>query len=217
VRANRKRHLFFDLDGTLMDPAQGIVGSVRHALREIGAPVPEFDALRWVIGPPLRGSFEQLLCGTARVEEALELYRARYRGGAMFDATLYEGIGEALAGLRADDRLLLVTSKPHVMARPILAHFELDRHFSAVYGSELDGRFDDKGELIGHILAAEAIEPSEALMIGDRKFDVLGAARHGIATIGVLWGHGGEAELSAAGAAALCARPADLALLIARS
>jgi len=209
--------VFLDLDGTLTDPAQGIIGSVRYALAALGAEVPDFEVLRWVIGPPLRPSFEKLLGGKERVEEAIGLYRARYQGGAMFEAVTYAGIPEMLSSLVAGGyALVLATSKPHVMARPILAHFELDRHFAVVHGAELDGRHDDKGDLIGHILATQHIDPSDAIMVGDRKYDVAGAARHGIATIGALWGHGGEAELTEAGAAALCERPGDLPLLVHR-
>ncbi len=210
-----KRHIFFDLDGTLMDPAQGIIGSVRHALQELGAEVPEYEALRRLIGPPLRPSFEGLLGGKERVEQAIELYRARYRGGAMFEAEPYAGIPDVLASLAVDHTLLVATSKAHAFARPILAHFELDRHFTAIHGAELDGTRDDKGELIAHMLETRRIDPATVLMVGDRKYDVLGAARHGIATIGVLWGHGDEAELKAAGAAKLCRHPSDLPRLVA--
>jgi phosphoglycolate phosphatase len=215
ARATPTRHVLFDLDGTITDPARGLIGSVRYALEELGTEAPDFEALRWVIGPPLRSSFERLLGGMERVEEAIELYRFRYRGGAMFEATLYAGISDAIALLAAKGyRLLLATSKAHVFARPILAHFALDRHFAAIHGSELDGRNDDKGELIGHIMACERIDPTHAIMVGDRKYDVEGAGRHGIATIGALWGHGGERELTLAGAAALCRHPEDLTDLI---
>jgi phosphoglycolate phosphatase len=210
------RHLLFDLDGTITDPAKGIIGSVIHALETLGVEAPRFEALHWTIGPPLRASFRRLLGGEARVEEALKIYRSRYRDGAMFEATLYAGIAQVIAALaREGYSLVLATSKAHVFARPILAHFALDQHFAAIHGAELDGRHDDKGELIGHILETEHIDPARALMIGDREYDVKGAARHGIATVGVLWGHGGEAELSAAGAVALCRRPQDLRDLIA--
>jgi phosphoglycolate phosphatase len=209
------RYVFFDLDGTITDPAQGIIGSVRYALEALGAEAPDFEVLHWVIGPPLRSSFRRLLGGEERVEEALELYRRRYRSGAMFEATLYAGISDAIASLDARGYiLLLATSKPHVFARPILTHFALDRHFAAIHGSELDGRHDDKGELIGHILKSERIDPARAVMVGDREYDVKGAAHHGIATIGALWGHGGEMELTAAGAALLCRQPEDLFDLI---
>jgi phosphoglycolate phosphatase len=204
-----------DLDGTITDPARGIIGSVQHALRELGAVVPDFEALYWVIGPPLRPTFKQLLGGEERVEEAIGHYRSRYRGGGMFEALLYAGIAEALRALAAEGYALrLATSKAHVFARPILAHFEVDAHFTTIHGSELDGRNDDKGDLISHILRTDHIDAADAIMVGDRKYDVAGAARHGIPTIGALWGHGGAAELRAAGAAALCQRPQDLPALV---
>jgi len=212
-----RRHVLLDLDGTIAEPAQGIIGSVQYALREIGAPVPDFATLHWVIGPPLRASFKELLGGRERVEEALTLYRSRYQGGAMFEAQLYEGIADAVRALEADGYALrLATSKAHVFARPILEHFGLAPHFAAIHGSELDGRNDDKGDLIGHILEVDGIAPADAIMVGDRKYDVAGAARHGIATIGALWGHGGAAELTEAAALVLCERPSDLPALVRR-
>ena len=206
----RRRYLLFDLDGTIIDPAPGIIGSVRETLRELGAEVPDVGELRFVIGPPLRASFERLLGGTERVEQAVSLYRDRYGAGAMLDASPYDGIAEALRALGQRYALLVATSKPYVFAKPILCHFKLERLFTAIHGAELDGRRDDKGELIGHLLESEGLEPRQTLMVGDRSYDVLGAARHGISTIGVLWGHGSKAELEAAGAAALCQRPNEL-------
>ena len=211
----QRRHLLFDLDGTITDPAPGIIGSVIHALETLGVEAPQFESLHWTIGPPLRASFRRLLGGDERVEEALAIYRSRYRDGAMFEATLYEGVAEAISALAKDGyTLVLATSKPHVFARSILAHFALAQHFAAIHGAELDGRHDDKGQLIGHILKVEQVDPASALMIGDREYDVRGAARHGISTIGALWGHGGEAELRAAGAVALCRSPASLPDLV---
>lgn len=205
-------HVLFDLDGTMTDPKSGIIGSFRNALIEMALPAPPVEELTWVIGPALRLSFPQLGVPQHRVEEALEHYRRFYGAGAMFDALVYSGIPETLARLRsAGAQLIVATAKPHVMAKPILAHFGLDAHFHAVHGPELDGTRDDKGDLIAHILETEGVDPARAVMIGDRKHDILAARRHDMASIGVLWGYGGEAELRAAGAGAICAAPADLA------
>jgi phosphoglycolate phosphatase len=207
--------ILIDLDGTLTDPAPGIIGSCRYALQRLGQDVPEPESLGWIIGPPLRDSFARLLTGSATPEAALALYRERYRAGGMLEATLYAGIVPMLESLhRITPRLILCTSKPHVFARPILAHFGLAPFFTAVYGAELDGRHDDKGDLIAHLLEEESIDPAHACMIGDRLFDVRGAGRHGIPTIGALWGYGGEAELREAGAVSLCATPSDVPVAI---
>jgi phosphoglycolate phosphatase len=203
--------MLVDLDGALTDPAPGIVGSCRYALEAMGCVPPQASDLRWIIGPPLRESFKELLGRGRDPEEALRHYRSRYSVEGLFEATVYDGVPDALTDLRgAGLALFLCTSKPKVYAERILRHFNLDRWFDGVYGAELDGRFDDKGDLIAHLLDAEGLRASDVCMLGDRKHDVLAARRHGAPTIGALWGYGGEAELRAAGAAALCASPKDI-------
>lgn len=202
--------LLVDLDGTLTEPAPGIIGSVRWALSEIGvAPAPD-DDLRWIIGPPIRGSFARIGVAPEDIERTVSLYRERYVGGAMFDATVHHGVREALAELKRDGaRLYVCTSKAHAYAGRIVAHFGFSDLFDHVYGSELDGARDDKGDLIAYILAQQGIAPERAVMIGDTPFDVLGARRNGVACVGVTWGHG-EDCLAQAKPAAICAHPGDL-------
>lgn len=194
--------LLLDLDGTLVDSAPGILASMRSAVAQLGAPVPEATNLDWVIGPPIRDVFRQLLGGRAHPEEALRLYRQRYSELGLYEALVYPGVIDALAHHQARGaRLYICTSKARVFAERLADHFGLSPYLSGVYGSELDGRREDKAELIGHILATEGLDAGDACMVGDRLHDVHGAARHGIPTIGVCWGFGGRAELEAAGAA----------------
>jgi phosphoglycolate phosphatase len=201
-----------DLDGTLVDPKPGLVGSVQYALRQLGQPVPATEELLWLIGPPFRVSFPKLLGRADLTEQAISYYRESYFSGGMYDAIVYPGVAEALDGLAAAGcRLFVATSKPHHYARPILEHFGLARRFSAIHGPELDGTNDHKADLIAHIVAREGVDPARAVMIGDREFDVLAAARNGIPAIGVTWGYGSRAELEAAGAASLCEAPGGLA------
>lgn len=208
--------ILIDLDGTVHDPAPGIIGSVQFALRELGLPVPAVPDLHWVIGPPLRVVFPQLGVKAEDVEQAVGLYRVNYRNGAMYDAVVYDGIPAALDDLRGlGARLVMCTSKPHAFAKPIMERFGLSDRFAAIHGAELDGTRDDKADLIAHIIAEEGVNPRRAVMIGDRKYDCLGAGRHGIPTIGVLWGYGSADELREHGAAQLAEQPADLGRLAA--
>jgi len=203
--------LLIDLDGTLTDPAEGIVGSFRHALERLGLFAPPAAELGWIIGPPLRYSFHFVSEGKADPEAAVEMYRARYGVDGLFQATVYQGVPEALAELNAAGaRLILCTAKPAPYAERILRHFALDHHFEAAYGAGLDGTYEDKGDLIARILRERRFGPSDCCMLGDRKHDVIAAARHEIPTIGALWGYGVEGELSAAGAATLCRSPAEI-------
>ncbi len=212
MTAQTKRSvLLVDLDGTLTDPAEGIVGSFRYALDAMGRAAPPAAELTWIIGPPLRRSFAEMLGGTEAAEAALEQYRRRYGTVGLFEAFVHDGVPATLEAIRAAGaRLVLCTSKPAVYATRILERFDLARYFDAAYGADLDGRLEDKGELIAHILAEQRISPKDCAMWGDRKHDVIGASRNGLPAIGALWGYGGEAELSAAGAAVLCARPQDV-------
>ena len=203
--------ILLDLDGTLIDPAPGILGCCRQALEALGCPAPPEADLRWVIGPPIRESFSRLLDGRGDPEEAVRLYRARYGETGLFDAAVYPGVTGALAALRARGlTLLLCTSKARPFAERIVQHFGLAPYLAGVYGAELDGRLDDKGDLIAHLLATEGVAPEAACMVGDREHDMRAAARHGMARIGVLWGYGDAAELRGAGASVLIASPDEL-------
>jgi phosphoglycolate phosphatase len=205
--------ILFDLDGTLTNPFEGITLSIRHALKELGAHVPEQKELLWCIGPPLRTSFPKLL-GTdepARIEEAIALYRERFASVGLFENTRYDGVLEMLRALKEDGRKLFVaTSKPRVYAERIVERFELAPFFTRVYGAELDGRFDHKKTLIAHLIAEEHLEPATTLMVGDREHDVVGARASGIRTVGVTYGYGTHAELAYAGAEEIVASPGEV-------
>jgi phosphoglycolate phosphatase len=209
--------LFFDLDGTLTDPREGIVGSIRHALAELDVAAPSNDELSRWIGPPLHESFRFVL-GAKRatsLPRALELYRERFASVGMFENKVYPGIPEALAALGAAGfRLWVVTSKPSVFAAPILEHFALTRYFAGVYGAELSGERSDKAELIAHVLRTEGILAAQATMIGDRKHDIVGARKNGVRALGVLWGYGTRAELEGAGADGLFENVAELVTFV---
>jgi phosphoglycolate phosphatase len=207
--------IFFDLDGTLTDPKIGITGSIQYALGRLGVPVPTQDELTWCIGPPLRASFVALLGGEDDADRGVELYRERFGTIGLFENTLYDGIVPVLAALHGSGRQLFVaTSKPHVFADRIVDHFGLRQYFTRVFGSELDGTRVDKSDLLRYALDETATDPARAIMIGDRKHDVIGAANNGIAAIGVIYGYGGRHELMEAGAKHLVTTPAEIPALI---
>lgn len=204
-----------DLDGTLIDPKPGLIGSVQYALSQLGHPVPPTEELLWLIGPPFRVSFPKLLGTHELTEQAIAHYRECYFNGGMYDAIVYDGVPAALDALSAAGcRLFVATSKPHHYARPILERFDLARRFAGIHGPELDGTNDHKGDLIAHIIAREGVAPATAIMIGDREFDVTAAARNGIPTVGVTWGYGSREELETAGAKTLCDAPENLASIV---
>lgn len=211
ARKSSTAFVLFDLDGTLVNPAPGIIGSVQYALKSLGRAAPCHQDLLWVIGPPLRVSFAKLLGEQGEVERAVELYRAAYNNGGLFRAEPYDGIFDALTSLKgAGYRLFVCTSKPLPFARRVINHFGFAEYFEDLYGPDLDGRFDEKGELITHILASRNLSADGGCMIGDRANDTLAAQQNGMSSIGVTWGYGGHRELQENGATILCENISDL-------
>jgi phosphoglycolate phosphatase len=201
-----------DLDGTLTDPKIGITRSIQHALTALGHhPVPAEQDLTWCIGPPLRTSFLTMLGSEALAERAVTLYRERFSEVGLFENTPYDGIHDLLTALAAaGPRLFVVTSKAHVFAERIIAHFGMAPYFERVFGAELDGTRSEKTPLLQYALQQGGLSGERAVMVGDRSFDIIGARNNQMTSIGVLYGYGSEPELKQAGADYLCATPLAL-------
>jgi len=211
--------VLLDLDGTLIDPRAGIVGCIRHALVRLARPCPADEALAACIGLPLRSAFATLLPAADRtlIERAVGLYRERFAAVGLDESEVYEGIPAMLDVLgHARCQLFVATSKPAVFAERVVRHFALDHHFAGVYGPDLDGRLDDKAQLLAHLLESERLAAGAAIMVGDRAADVIAARANGVRVIGALWGYGSREELLDAGANALCLSPGELPAGIAR-
>ena len=199
----------FDLDGTLVDSAPGIHASIRVAATELGLPEPTPDQLTAMVGPPLQDGFADVL-GVVDVDRAVAAYRAHYGGGAVLDVTVYPGVPELLAELRADGQLLAVaTSKPVEFARRILDHLGLAAAFDSVHGASMDGRVRHKQQVVALALAAHP-DGGQPVLVGDRAQDVVGARVHGLPCVGAGWGPARPGELAQAGAAAVAAVPGEV-------
>lgn len=195
-----QKTILFDLDGTLTDSGEGIINCAILALKHFGLPIPSRQTLRVFVGPPLHETFIRFGVPADRAEEAVEVYRSRYIPIGKFENTPYPGIRELLEKLKADGhKLYVATSKPEQMSIDILEHFDLAKYFDRICGASLDTSRTDKAAVIAYL--QELTEKSEhTIMVGDTKFDVIGAKKHGIPTVGVSWGYGSVAELTEAGA-----------------
>ena len=205
--------LYFDLDGTLTDPYEGITRCILYALDELGFPHPGDDYLYSCIGPPLWDTFPELV-GEELTRQAVDLYRERFVDVGWRENIPYEGIHDALEEVAtAGHSLFVATAKPHTHAAKIVEHFGMGDFFHNVYGSELNGTRASKTELLqfaiernpGHV---------ERVMIGDRSHDILGAVANNMQPIGVAWGYGSLDELQDAGATAIAKSPSDLPRLL---
>ncbi len=195
-------YYFMDLDGTVTDSKEGITKSVAYALRRFGISVDNLDTLEVFIGPPLADSFREYYgFDEEQAAAAVEAYREYFRAQGIFENVLYDGMRELLEHVTERGvKVVLATSKPEPFAKQILEYFDLLKYFSFVAGSTLDGKRSRKGDVIRYALESIGIAPQEAVMIGDRKHDVIGAKENKMKSVGVLYGYGDRAELEAAGA-----------------
>ena len=199
------KYILFDLDGTLTDPKEGITKSVQYALKSFGIDEPDLDKLIPFIGPPLVESFHDFYSFTPEMQvRGVEKYREYFRNGGIFQNQVLPGVPEMLAQLKHAGKIIsLATSKPEPFARQILEHFSLTSYFDEIVGCGMDESRGTKREVIEEVflrLHMGEEEKAEAVMVGDRKHDVLAAKACGIATVGLTFGYAAEGELEAAGA-----------------
>lgn len=209
--------VFFDLDGTLTDPAQGICGSVRYALEKGGYPTAPMEAYYPWIGPPLQLSFQKHLdCDEAEAKRLVALYRERFSTVGLFENTVYPGIPQLLRLLKERGcRMAVATGKPTVFSRRILAHFDLLQYFDEVSGISLtEAPLTKQGVIERAMEQLSVTRREDCAMVGDRDQDVIGALACGIEPIGVLYGYGSREELSHAGAGHILETAEDLAAFL---
>ncbi len=207
-----KKYLLFDLDGTLTDPEEGITKAVQLALAHFGIEVEDRTELRPFIGPPLWDQFMEWGLTKEQADEAVKVFREYYVKKGVYENREYPGIRNMLKDLReAGFCLYVATSKPESTAGIVMRYFDLADQFVYVAGSDLEGTRARKADVIRYLLEKEHIRDlSQAVMIGDRKHDVLGAKEAGLDSIGVLYGYGDREELEQAGAGHIAATVEEL-------
>jgi phosphoglycolate phosphatase len=196
-------HIFFDLDGTIIDSSPGIFRCFRAALAELGLPDKTDEELSEMIGPPLSFGMSRLIDSddTAAVERAVALYRKHYGAGGMFEVNVYPGIADSIREFRKTGmKVFCVTGKAKPFAEKILERIGVLPLMEGVYGPGLDSRNTEKADLIRELLSDEKVHSSKCAMVGDRKFDIEGALLCGVHAVGVTWGFGSREELETAGA-----------------
>ena len=209
--------ILFDLDGTLTESGEGIINCVAYALEKLGKKEEHPEKLQCFVGPPLKEQFMKYAgLSEEEAEQAVVYYRERYTTKGMFENCLYPKVPELLELLKINDKILgVASSKPEVYVKQILEHFQIADYFTAIVGSELDGRRTDKAEVIEEALRRMHLEEErdKVLMVGDRSHDVQGAVSCGLQCIGVTYGYGSREELESAGAVYIADSVEDLGIL----
>ncbi len=191
------KYIFFDLDGTLTDPAQGIINSFIHALKYFGVEIPSYETLCTFIGPPLVDTFKtQFGFDEEKAQLGVKKYREYFADKGLFENSVYPGIESLLKELISNGKHLIVaTSKPEEYSIRILEKFGLSKYFQHICGSNMDETRSKKDEVIKYALDKAGIsDNSSVLMIGDRMHDIIGAHAHNIKVCAVMFGYGNLEE-----------------------
>lgn len=208
--------ILFDLDGTLTDSGEGIINCAKLALSHFGISIPGDQEMREFVGPPLDLTFRKFGVPADKTDEAIDVYRSRYKTVGKYENFPYPGIRELLQALRdSGHRLFVATSKPEALSVDILQHFALDSYFEIIAGATFDGSRSSKADVIAYLLE-QVGNLDNTVIVGDTVFDITGAHAHGIPAIGVAWGYGNVAEMQKAGAYAIANSMTELLQLLER-
>ena len=203
-----KTTILFDLDGTLTDSEPGIIESLRYALEKQKITPP--DDLRFVLGPPLMDTFVHTFhMSQESAQKAYQDYCQRYAEKGMYQNSVFEGVKEMLAELKKYKKLAVATSKSEDFAKRIIEHFGLSQYFDCIAGNYLNTR-DSKAKVVAYALEQLQTSPKEAILVGDRMYDIIGGKKAGVEVIGVLYGYGERQELEQYGADVIVETPQDV-------
>ena len=191
-------YVIFDFDGTVADTGEGILKSLQYSFEQMGREVPDLSDLKKFIGPPIHYSYVNFYgIDESEVEQYIKKYRERYKKIGIYECFVYDGMLETLKTLRKNGvKLGIASSKPIKLVYDVMEHLKLTEYFDAVVGT----RFDDsnhpgKTDLV--LQSMEKLEDSDksrTLMVGDRFFDIDGAAGAGVDSVGVTYGYGSREE-----------------------
>ena len=184
--------IFFDLDGTLVDSSIGIHNGFTYTFDQHGVPSPDAKTIRGFMGPPLETSFASCL-PAYQVETAIQLYRSYYKEKGVYEAQLFPQIKELLTELAKQYPLYITTTKNTPTAVDMTSYFGIDRFFDGIYGSSPQALH--KADVIRQALTTHNLDPETVVIIGDTKFDMIGAQETGIKKLAVTWGFGDDKEL----------------------
>ena len=210
-------NIFFDFDGTICDTSDGVFNSFDYVCDYFGLPRLGLKIYKTLIGPPLIESFRGAFgFEEEKAKKAIEVYREYYTPKGLYEAHVYEGIPQLLSKLKEmNKKIFVASSKPELFVNQLLERFSLSKFFDFAGGSDMAETRVQKSEVIEYVLKETRITHKEkCILIGDRKYDVIGAKKAGIETIGALWGFGTREELESYGAIACASLPEDVLDLV---
>ena len=197
------KYVLFDLDGTIADTSEGVFNATDYMIQKQGYRKLSIEEKRSILGPPLWLSFSRFWnISGAELDRAIELYREYYAKYGLVQMKVYDGTIELFENLKnAGISLFVATSKPNHVTPQVLDYLGVTKYFDYVASPNPENESTDKSVLILDCLKhANCTNKSEAIMVGDRLYDINGAVKSGIDSIGITYGFGSREELLSHGA-----------------
>ena len=203
----------FDVDGTIIDSSKGITNAVKYSLNILGYEIPNQEILNKFIGPPLDDSYskyfgmDEVICN-----KAIKYFKKYYESQGMYELKIYDDLEELLSKLSKRHKLYVATSKDEKNANKIIKNLKIDKYFNYIAGASLETGRSRKEDVIKYLLQREKenLKNNEIIMVGDTKFDIIGANANQMKSIGVLYGFGTREELENENATFIVEKPLDI-------
>ncbi len=185
--------ILFDLDGTLLDSAPDLLGTLDEFLAEYGKAPCDHDLLRQYISDGSR-TLIKLGFGDDLPMPLYELwqqhYLPRYQQRNTLHSKLYQGIEALLSAIEETNTpWAIVTNKYTKPTEPIVKHFKLDQRADAIVcGDTLPVEKPDPSPLM---LACEMmnVNPQNCIYIGDSRSDMTAGNLAEMTTIACAYGY----------------------------
>jgi len=198
--------ILFDLDGTLVDSRADLVVAVNLMLSDLGFNTLPHDQIVSFVGEGILKLVERALrvstskpLSKPELDAAMNNFREHYSAHLLDRTIVYPGTVEALRYLSAS-QLGVVTNKPYDFTLAILTGLGLARFFKIILGGDSVPEKKPSPVPLLNAAAQYHVIPSECLMIGDTRIDILAGKAAGMKTAGFAGGFRGRQELEIAGA-----------------
>jgi phosphoglycolate phosphatase len=192
----RPQTVIFDLDGTLVDSARDLMGTLNFILAREGTPALPVEKAHSLLGAGARALLERGFAANGEVVETSrmdQLYRDfldHYNEHLADETVAFEGVEPALAALKARGLILGVcTNKMTHHSVRLLEALKLSSYFSAISGRDAFTYFKPDARHLTLSVEAAGGNPSNAIMVGDSKTDIDTAINAGLPSICVDFGY----------------------------
>ena len=183
--------VIFDMDGTLADTSPGILNCIKYTIKQMGLNEISLEQMYSHVGPPMEESYNRNFGLTGdSLKQAVSHHKEYAIQKGFKELKLYDGVLPLIDAIRKNGiKTAVATLKAHDTILKIFDSLEISDKFDIVFGVSQDNPMA-KAQLLNCCIKEIGIEPFEAVLIGDSKYDAIGAMETGIDFIAVTYGFG---------------------------